>query len=42
MPVAEISAVTGRNVSTLYKALERVRRRLFDCVSRRLELGSHP
>jgi RNA polymerase sigma-70 factor (ECF subfamily) len=42
MPVAEISALTGRNVSTLYKALERVRRRLFDCVSRRLELGSYP
>jgi RNA polymerase sigma-70 factor (ECF subfamily) len=41
MPVAKIAEVTGRNISTLYKALERVRRRLFECVNRRLELGSN-
>jgi RNA polymerase sigma-70 factor (ECF subfamily) len=41
MPLAEIAEVTGRNVSTLYKALERIRRRLFECVNRRLELGGH-
>ena len=40
MSVAEISEVSGRNVSTLYKALERVRRRLFECINRRLEVGS--
>jgi RNA polymerase sigma-70 factor (ECF subfamily) len=38
--VAQISEVTGRNTSALYKTLERVRRRLFACVTRRLELGS--
>jgi RNA polymerase sigma-70 factor (ECF subfamily) len=41
MPVAEISTFTGKNVSTLYKTLERIRRRLFECVNRRLELGSY-
>jgi RNA polymerase sigma-70 factor (ECF subfamily) len=35
-PVAQLSAVTGRSIATLYKALERVRRRLFECVNRRL------
>jgi RNA polymerase sigma-70 factor, ECF subfamily len=40
MPVARIAELTGRNISTLYKALERVRRRLFECVNRRLEMGS--
>jgi RNA polymerase sigma-70 factor (ECF subfamily) len=40
MPVAQLSEVTGRNISTLYKALDRVRRRLFECVNRRLKLGS--
>jgi RNA polymerase sigma-70 factor (ECF subfamily) len=40
MPVTRLSEVTGRNVSTLYKALERVRRRLFECVNRRLKPGS--
>jgi RNA polymerase sigma-70 factor (ECF subfamily) len=40
LPVTQISEVTGRNISTLYKALERVRRRLFECVNRRLGLGS--
>jgi RNA polymerase sigma-70 factor (ECF subfamily) len=40
MPVAQLSEVTGRNVSTIYKALERIRRRLFDCISRRMKLGS--
>jgi RNA polymerase sigma-70 factor (ECF subfamily) len=41
MSVAKIAEVTGRNISTLYKELERVRRRLAECVNRRLELGSH-
>jgi RNA polymerase sigma-70 factor, ECF subfamily len=41
MPVAAIAEVTGRNMSTLYKALERIRRQLFECVNRRLDLGSH-
>jgi RNA polymerase sigma-70 factor (ECF subfamily) len=36
MPVAQLSAVTGRSIATLYKALERLRRRLFECVNRRL------
>jgi RNA polymerase sigma-70 factor (ECF subfamily) len=40
IPLAQLSEVTGKNISTLYKMLERVRRRLFDCISRRLELGS--
>jgi RNA polymerase sigma-70 factor (ECF subfamily) len=40
MPVAQLVEVTGRNLSSLYKALERVRRRLFECVNRRLESGS--
>jgi RNA polymerase sigma-70 factor (ECF subfamily) len=41
MPVAQIATITGRDPPTLYKALERIRRRLFECVNRRLELGSH-
>ena len=41
MPVAQIAGITGRNPPTLYKALERIRRRLFECVTRRLELGDH-
>jgi RNA polymerase sigma-70 factor (ECF subfamily) len=38
--VAQLAAATGQNASTLYKVLERVRRRLFECINRRLELGS--
>jgi RNA polymerase sigma-70 factor, ECF subfamily len=41
MSVAQIAGITGRNLSTLYKALERIRRRLFECVNRRLHAGSH-
>jgi RNA polymerase sigma-70 factor (ECF subfamily) len=41
MSVAQIGEVTGRNSSALYKALERIRRRLFECVNRRVRLGSH-
>ena len=41
MPVVQIARITGRNPSALYKALERIRRRLFESVNRRLELGSH-
>jgi RNA polymerase sigma-70 factor (ECF subfamily) len=41
MPVAQIAGITGRNPAALYKALERIRRRLFESVNRRLELGSH-
>ena len=41
MSVAQIAGITGRNSSTLYKALERIRRRLFECVNRRLQMGSH-
>jgi RNA polymerase sigma-70 factor (ECF subfamily) len=41
MPVAQIAELTGRTTSTLYKALERIRRRLFECVNRRLQMGSH-
>jgi hypothetical protein len=41
MSVAEIAGTTGRNASALYKALERIRRQLFDCVNRRLHMGSH-
>jgi hypothetical protein len=39
--VAQIAGITGRNTWTLYKALERIRRRLFECVNRRLQMGSH-
>jgi RNA polymerase sigma-70 factor (ECF subfamily) len=38
MPVAQLFAVTRRSIATLYKALERLRRRLFECVNRRLGL----
>lgn len=31
--VPEIAAETGRNIHTLYKALQRIRRQLMDCVS---------
>ena len=41
MPVAQIAGITGRNPSALYKALDRIRRRLVESVKRRLELGSH-
>jgi RNA polymerase sigma-70 factor, ECF subfamily len=41
MSVAQIAGVTGRNTAALYKALERIRRRLFECVNRRLRMGSH-
>ena len=41
MSVAQIAGITGRDPPTLYKALERIRRRLFECVNRRMELGSH-
>jgi RNA polymerase sigma-70 factor (ECF subfamily) len=37
--VAEIAGATGQNPPALYKALERVRRRLFECVNRRLRMG---
>jgi RNA polymerase sigma-70 factor (ECF subfamily) len=40
MSVAKIAGLTGQNTSTLYKALERIRRRLFECVNRRLRMGS--
>jgi RNA polymerase sigma-70 factor (ECF subfamily) len=35
--VARLAEATGQKVCTLYKALERVRRRLFECVNRRLK-----
>jgi RNA polymerase sigma-70 factor, ECF subfamily len=41
MSVGQIAGLTGRNTSTLYKALERIRRRLFECVNRRLQRESH-
>ncbi len=41
MSVAQIAGITGRNPPTLYKALERIRCRLCDCVNRRLQMGSH-
>jgi RNA polymerase sigma-70 factor, ECF subfamily len=41
MSVAQIAGITGRNPSTLYKALERIRRRLFECVNRRVQMGGH-
>jgi RNA polymerase sigma-70 factor, ECF subfamily len=40
MSVAKIARTTGQNPWTLYKALERIRRRLFECVTRRLDMGS--
>jgi RNA polymerase sigma-70 factor, ECF subfamily len=39
MSVAKIARISGQNTSTLYKALERIRRRLFECVNRRLHMG---
>jgi RNA polymerase sigma-70 factor (ECF subfamily) len=41
MAVAKIAEITGRNTSALYKALERIRRQLFECVNRRVQMGSH-
>jgi RNA polymerase sigma-70 factor, ECF subfamily len=41
MSMAEMAGITGQNTSTLYNALERIRRRLFECVNRRLHMGSH-
>jgi RNA polymerase sigma-70 factor (ECF subfamily) len=41
MSVAQIAEITGRNTPALYKALDRIRRRLFECVNRRLQTGSH-
>ncbi len=34
--MAQMAEAAGRDVSTIYKALERVRRRLFECISRRV------
>ena len=41
MTVARIAEITGRNTAALYKALERIRRQLFECVNRRLRMGYH-
>ena len=35
MSVAKLSEVTGQEISTLYKALTRIRRQLFECIDRR-------
>jgi RNA polymerase sigma-70 factor (ECF subfamily) len=40
MSVAKIAGTTGRNTSALYKALERIRRQLYECVNRRLQTGA--
>jgi RNA polymerase sigma-70 factor, ECF subfamily len=40
--VAQMAEAAGQNVSTIYKALERVRRRLFECINRRVGLGGLP
>jgi RNA polymerase sigma-70 factor (ECF subfamily) len=37
--VAEMAKVNRQKVSTLYRSLERVRRRLLQCINQRLELG---
>lgn len=37
----EVSERVGRPVNTVYKALERIRRQLFDCVSRALRVEEH-
>src|SRR5262249_44553526 len=34
--VAQMAEAAGQNASTIYKALERVRRRLFECINRRV------
>src|SRR5262249_25142601 len=40
--LAQLAEATGRKVSALYKALERVRRKLFECVNRGLKQeGGH-
>jgi RNA polymerase sigma-70 factor (ECF subfamily) len=36
IPVVKLSEVTGQEISTLYKALARIRRQLFDCINRRM------
>jgi DNA-directed RNA polymerase specialized sigma24 family protein len=36
--LTQTAEATGRNIYTLYKALERVRRRLLECVNRSLKL----
>jgi hypothetical protein len=41
MSVAKIAEITGRNKSALFKALERIRLQLFECVNRRLQMGCH-
>jgi RNA polymerase sigma-70 factor (ECF subfamily) len=41
MSVAKIAGTTGRNTSALYKALERIRRQLYECVNRRLQMECH-
>jgi RNA polymerase sigma-70 factor, ECF subfamily len=41
MSVAEIAETTGQSPPALYKALERIRRRLFECVNRRLRMEGH-
>jgi RNA polymerase sigma-70 factor (ECF subfamily) len=40
MSVATIAGITGRNTAALYKALQRIRRQLFECVNRRVQMGS--
>jgi RNA polymerase sigma-70 factor (ECF subfamily) len=37
--VAQMAEVTGQKVSALYRSLDRVRRLLFECINRRLEVG---
>lgn len=37
MTIPEIAEATGRNVHTLYKSLQRIRRQLMDCITDRLE-----
>jgi RNA polymerase sigma-70 factor (ECF subfamily) len=39
MSVAKLSEVTGQEISTLYKALMRIRRQLFECINRKLGRG---
>ncbi len=40
--MAQMAALTGQDVSYLYRALDRVRRRLQECINRRLKLGGIP
>ena len=39
LSVAKLSVVTGQEISTLYKALMRIRRQLFECINRKLGRG---